>query len=225
MAARSTSALTHSTAIAGSSKLNMHTQAQPTIRSSEELLRHPALPLERIFAPEAVALIGAREKAGSVGRTILENLRAGGFRGSIYPVNPKRHRVLGVRAYPSIDCVPRPVDLAIVATPTATVPDVIGECAKAGVAGAVVISAGFKECGEVGVSLEHMIQARRGATHCRPHGDQQFVLMWSQGADSLFPTRRMQHSRFSGAMPSPAPTPSSPISSCLSSLKSKSHEN
>ena len=57
----------------------MCTQAQPTIRSSEELLRHPALPLERIFAPEAVALIGAREKAGSVGRTILENLRAGGF--------------------------------------------------------------------------------------------------------------------------------------------------
>ena len=126
-------------ATAGPSKLNMHTEAQPKVHRSEELFRNPPLPLERIFAPKAVALIGAREKAGSVGRTILENLRSGGFRGSIYPVNPKRHRVLGVRAYPSIDCVPRPVDLAIVATPAATVPDVIGECAKAGVAGAVVI--------------------------------------------------------------------------------------
>jgi len=150
-------------ATAGPSKLNMHTEAQPKVDRSHEFLYRPPLPLERIFAPEAVALIGAREKPGSVGRTILENLQAGGFRGSIYPVNPKRHRVLGVRAYPSIDCVPRPVDLAIVATPAATVPEVIGECAKAGVAGAVVISAGFKECGEVGVSLENMIQARRGA--------------------------------------------------------------
>ena len=109
----------------------MHTAAEPKVDRSQEFLYRPPLALERILAPEAVALIGAREKPGSVGRTILENLQAGGFRGSIYPVNPKRHRVLGVKAYPSIGCVPQTVDLAIVATPATTVPEVIGECAKA----------------------------------------------------------------------------------------------
>ena len=140
----------------------MHTAAQPKVDRSQDFLRRPPLPLERIFAPEAVALIGAREKPGSVGRTILENLQAGGFRGSIYPVNPKRHRVLGIKAYPSIGRVPQAVDLAIVATPATTVPEVIGECAKAGVAGAVVISAGFKECGEAGAALEKQMRVRRG---------------------------------------------------------------
>jgi acetyltransferase len=140
----------------------MHTAAQPKVDRSQDFLCRPPLPLERIFAPETVALIGAREKPGSVGRTILENLQAGGFRGSIYPVNSKRHRVLSIKAYPSIGCVPQAVDLAIVATPATTVPEVIGECAKAGVAGAVVISAGFKECGEAGAELEKEIRVRRG---------------------------------------------------------------
>ena len=140
----------------------MHTAAEPKVDRSQEFLYRPPLALERILAPEAVALIGAREKPGSVGRTILENLQAGGFRGSIYPVNPKRHRVLGVKAYPSIGHVPQKVDLAIVVTPAATVPEIIGECAKAGVAGAVVISAGFKECGEAGAALEKQMQERRG---------------------------------------------------------------
>jgi acetyltransferase len=140
----------------------MHTVAQPKVDRSHEFLYGPPLPLERIFAPEAVALIGAREKPGSVGRTILENLQAGGFRGSIYPVNSKRDRVLGIKAYSSIGYVPRAIDLAIVVTPAATVPDVIAECAKAGVAGAVVISAGFRECGENGAALENRVRARRG---------------------------------------------------------------
>ena len=63
---------------------------------------------------------------------------------------------------PSIGCVPQKVDLAIVATPATTVPEIIGECARAGVAGAVVISAGFKECGEAGAALEKQIRERRG---------------------------------------------------------------
>jgi acetyltransferase len=114
-----------------------------------------------MFSPEAVAVIGAREKEGSVGRTILENLRTGGFKGAIYPVNPKRHRILGLRAYPSIESVPQSVDLAIIATPAATVPGVVSECARARVAGAVVISAGFKECGEAGAALEQKVQTSR----------------------------------------------------------------
>ena len=103
----------------------MHTEAQLNVRRSDELFRRPALPLARMFSPQAIALVGAREKEGSVGRTILENLRSGGFKGAIYPVNPKRHRILGVRAYPSIESVPQSVDLAIIATPAATVPEVI----------------------------------------------------------------------------------------------------
>ncbi|HEY5953876.1 MAG TPA: bifunctional acetate--CoA ligase family protein/GNAT family N-acetyltransferase [Terrimicrobiaceae bacterium] len=140
----------------------MHTQAKPrSHRSSDDLFRHPSLPLGRMFSPEAVAVIGAREKEGSVGRTILENLRTGGFKGAIYPVNPKRHRILGLRAYPSIESVPQSIDLAIIATPAATVPGVVSECARGRVAGAVVISAGFKECGEAGAALEQKVQASR----------------------------------------------------------------
>ena len=86
------------------------------------------LPLDAIFAPRAVAVIGATEKAGSVGRSILWNLISNPFGGTVYPVNPKRPNVLGIRAYPTIAAVPEPVDLAVVVTPAPTVPGVIGEC-------------------------------------------------------------------------------------------------
>ena len=86
------------------------------------------LPLDAIFAPRAVAVIGATEKAGSVGRSILWNLISSPFGGTVYPVNPKRPNVLGIRSYPSIAAVPEPVDLAVVVTPAPTVPGVIGEC-------------------------------------------------------------------------------------------------
>ena len=86
------------------------------------------LPLDAIFAPRAVAVIGATEKAGSVGRTILWNLIGSPFGGTVYPVNPKRPNVLGIKSYPSIAAVPEPVDLAVIVTPAPTVPEVIGEC-------------------------------------------------------------------------------------------------
>ena len=109
-------------------------------------------------------MIGASEKAGSVGRSILWNLISSPFGGTVYPVNPKRPNVLGIRAYPSIAAVPEPVDLAVVVTPAPTVPGVIGECADAGVKGAIIISAGFKEVGPEGAELERRVleQARRG---------------------------------------------------------------
>jgi acetyltransferase len=120
--------------------------------------------LEAIFAPRAVAVIGASEKAGSVGRSILWNLIGSPFGGTVYPVNPKRPNVLGIRSHPSIADVPEPVDLAVVVTPAPTVPQVIGECADAGVKGAIIISAGFKEVGPEGAALERQVldQARRG---------------------------------------------------------------
>lgn len=119
--------------------------------------------LRRMFEPRAVALVGATEKAGSVGRTLLENLRSGGFNGAIYPVNPKRQRVLGLKAYKSIGALPAPVDLAVIAIPAASVPGIVAECAAAGTAGTIVISAGFKESGEAGLELERQIREARGA--------------------------------------------------------------
>jgi len=117
-----------------------------------------------IFRPRQVAVIGASETANSIGRTVLRNLISSPFGGTVYPVNPKRANVLGVRAYPTIKDVPEKVDLAVIVTPASTVPDVIGQCADAGVRGAIVISAGFKELGPSGAALEAQVlaQARRG---------------------------------------------------------------
>ncbi|MCB8981307.1 MAG: bifunctional acetate--CoA ligase family protein/GNAT family N-acetyltransferase [Ardenticatenaceae bacterium] len=121
-------------------------------------------PLDVIFSPRSVALIGATEREGSVGRTILWNLMTNSFGGTIFPINPTRGSVMGIKAYPSIGEVPEKVDLAIIVTPARTVPGIIRECVEAGVKGSIVISAGFKESGPEGVKLEQEIltEARRG---------------------------------------------------------------
>lgn len=121
-------------------------------------------PLDVFFTPRRVAVIGATEAAGSVGRTIVRNLINHPFGGIVFPVNPRRPSVLGIQAYPTIADVPGVVDLAVIVTPAPTVPEIVGQCADAGVKGAIVISAGFKECGPSGVELERQIlaQARRG---------------------------------------------------------------
>lgn len=116
--------------------------------------RHP---LDAIFKPHNVAVIGATEKEDSVGRTLLWNLIQNPFGGTVFPVNPKRTNVLGIRAYPSIGDVPDQVDLAVIVTPAPTVPGIIAECVEAGVKGAIIISAGFKETGEEGAKLEQQI--------------------------------------------------------------------
>src|SRR5436190_6411805 len=95
-------------------------------------------PLDVMLAPKTVAVIGASEAEGSVGRTLLENLEKGGFAGAIYPVNPKRDSVLGVKAYPNIGSVPERIDLAVIVTPAPSVPGIVRECAQAGVPGAIV---------------------------------------------------------------------------------------
>ncbi len=125
---------------------------------------HDFRSLDPVFAPKTVAVIGATEKYGSVGRTVLWNLISSPFGGTVFPVNPGRPNVLGIKAYATIADVPEPVDLAVIATPAVTVPEVIGACVDAGVRGAVVISAGFKEVGGTGAELEARIlhEARRG---------------------------------------------------------------
>ncbi len=130
---------------------------KPTTDPAYDILRSERQPLSAFFAPQTVAVIGATDKTGSVGRTILWNLMSNPFGGTIFPVNPKRRSVLGIPAYPTIKAVPEPVDLAIIVIPAATVPDIIGECVDAGVKAAIVISAGFKEAGESGVALEQEI--------------------------------------------------------------------
>ncbi|NER31598.1 MAG: acetyl CoA synthetase subunit alpha, partial [Symploca sp. SIO1C4] len=130
---------------------------KPTTDPAYDILRSERQPLSVLFAPQTVAVIGATDKAGSVGRTLLWNLISNPFGGTIFPVNPKRHSVLGIRAYPTIKAIPEQVDLAIIATPAPTVPGVIDECVEAGVKGAIIISAGFKEIGEVGRVLERQI--------------------------------------------------------------------
>jgi len=120
--------------------------------------------LDAIFLPKTVAVIGAKDTPGSVGRTIMTNLIAGDFGGKIYPVNPNRPEVLGLKAYPNVSSVPEPIDLAIIVTPAKTVPGIIEECVKNKVKSAIIISAGFKELGPPGIELENQIlaHARKG---------------------------------------------------------------
>src|SRR5918993_4532360 len=131
---------------------------------AHDVLRQERQPLDVIFSPRNVAVIGATETTNSVGRTVLWNLIQSPFGGTVYPVNPKRPNVLGIRAYPNIAAVPEKVDLAVIVTPAPTVPGIIGECVDAGVKGAIVISAGFKELGPPGIELERQVlaNARRG---------------------------------------------------------------
>jgi acetyltransferase len=128
------------------------------LESAHDILHHTTRrPLDPIFSPKSVAIIGATENPGSVGRTILENMVKGGFAGKLFPVNPKRPTVLGIKAYTSITEVPEKADLAVIITPPATVPGIVRDCGKAGVKGVIIISAGFKEIGPVGVELERQV--------------------------------------------------------------------
>ncbi len=121
-------------------------------------------PLDCIFAPTTVAVIGATDQAGSVGRSILWNLVTASSGKTIFPVHPQRTSVLGIKAYPTVGAVPAVVDLAIIATPAATVPGIVRECVTARVKGAIILSAGFRETGPAGAALEEqiLVEARRG---------------------------------------------------------------
>jgi acetyltransferase len=118
--------------------------------------RHPGL--ESIFLPRSVAVIGATDREGTVGRSIVSNLLESKFPIKVYAVNPSHSEVLGIKTYKQIGDIPGGVDLAVVVTPAHTVPQVIGECVDADVKSAVVISAGFRERGHEGILLEGQIQ-------------------------------------------------------------------
>jgi len=114
--------------------------------------------LEPLFLPRSVAVIGATDKAGTVGRSVVANLLQSKFPLKVYPVNPSHPEVAGIKTQNRIGDVPGPVDLALVLTPAQIVPQIIGECVDAGVKSAVVISAGFREQGAAGAQLEEEIR-------------------------------------------------------------------
>ncbi|MDT8376165.1 MAG: bifunctional acetate--CoA ligase family protein/GNAT family N-acetyltransferase [Mariprofundaceae bacterium] len=118
--------------------------------------------LDRLFAPRAVAVFGASERPDAVGGRVFDNLRKGGFSGPIYSVNPNHKRLYGQRCYPSITAIGQPVDLAVIATPAATIPEIIHTCGEHGVRAAIIISAGFGEADSSGVALKKaMLEAAR----------------------------------------------------------------
>ena len=134
------------------------------------MLRKPVL--DYFFKPGAIAVVGASPREGSIGCTLLTNLKKDGFPGAIYPINPKHVEILGLKAYPSLAAVGSPIDLAVISVPIREVPAVMKECGQAGVKGAIIIAAGGKEVGEEGVRIEEEIRTealRSGIRYLGPN--------------------------------------------------------
>ena len=93
--------------------------------------------LDHLFQPRSVAVIGASTVPQSVGATVMRNILAGGFKGTVYPVNPKYADVEGVRAYDTIEALPQTPDLAVICTPPATVPELISQLGRRGTKAAI----------------------------------------------------------------------------------------
>ncbi|MEJ2285914.1 MAG: acetate--CoA ligase family protein, partial [Desulfobacterales bacterium] len=113
--------------------------------------------MDKLFQPKSIAVVGASERQGSVGAALMRNLLDRGFPGDIYPINPNHNQIWNLSAYPSIKDLKTPVDLAVVATPIVSVPQIVRDCVALKVGGLVIISAGGKEIGEEGKKLEAAI--------------------------------------------------------------------
>lgn len=129
----------------------------PPVDPAHDILQAQNHPLHSLFKPRSVAVVGATEREGSVGRTVFWNLISHPFGGTVYPVNPKRHNVLGIRAYPTLRDIPESIDLVVIAIPAPGVAELIQECVEIGVKGAIILSAGFKEIGSEGIEMERQI--------------------------------------------------------------------
>ncbi len=119
--------------------------------------------LSGFFEPRSVAVVGVARDEGKVGHFVFDNLRAGGFSGAIYPVNPNADEIHGVRCYPSVNSLPEVPDLVVVVVPARAVGAVIDDCVASGVTSAIVISAGFKETGREGGALERELAEKAHA--------------------------------------------------------------
>ena len=110
--------------------------------------------LDALLTPRSIAVIGASRTKGRVGYALVANLIESGFEGPIVPINPSAQEILGRPCYPSIKDCPTPIDLAVIAVPTAAVKEAVRDSLNAGVRGIIVITAGFKETGHEGAQLE-----------------------------------------------------------------------
>ncbi len=113
--------------------------------------------LDQMFRPESIAIIGASEEEGSVGGTLMQNV-IDSYEGSIYPVNPNRESVFEIETFPTVKEVVAPIDVAVIATPAPTVPEVMVACGEKGIQASIIISAGFSETGKEGAKLEKKIK-------------------------------------------------------------------
>lgn len=120
-------------------------------------------PLHAILAPSGIAVVGASSDPTKRGYKAMVGLSKGGYRGNVYPVNPKATSILGVKAFASISDIPGTPALALICTPAATVPDLIAECGRRGIKGAVVLASGFGETGKAGAALEAQMMANAQA--------------------------------------------------------------
>ncbi len=114
-------------------------------------------PLDPLFRPSSIAVVGASRRSGTIGYQIVDNLLRHGYQGVIHPVNPSARAIHGVRAWPDVSSIPEPIDLAVIVVPKDHVGSVVDDCGRAGVKALVVISAGFKEVGGAGVQREHAL--------------------------------------------------------------------
>jgi acetyltransferase len=118
--------------------------------------------VDQLFVPDAVAVFGASDSEDSLGTAVFRNLLAGGFKGHCYAINPKYERVQGQPCWPNLAALDKHVDLALIATPAETIPEILDQCGGFGVRAAVVHSAGFAEKDERGgVLQERMVEAAR----------------------------------------------------------------
>ncbi|MCZ7582274.1 MAG: acetate--CoA ligase family protein [Deltaproteobacteria bacterium] len=127
-------------------------------------MKNSGAAMRALFEPQSVAVIGASGTPGKIGYTVVKNILDGGFTGRVFPVNPKGGEILGLAAPSSVGEIGEPLDLACVTTPAPTVPDIVAECAGAGVKNLVVITSGFSEVGDIETERRLVETARRAGT-------------------------------------------------------------
>jgi len=148
------------------------------------------LSLDKIFKPKSIAVIGASDEIGSIGYILMKNLTESGYNGRTYPININKTKVLDLQAFKTVDQVPEIVDLALIATPAKTVPEIVEQCGKAGIQGIIIVSAGFKEIGNEGKTLEDKILEIKRKYHLHIIGPNCLgIIQTSIGLNATFLTR------------------------------------
>ncbi|PWQ94343.1 bifunctional acetate--CoA ligase family protein/GNAT family N-acetyltransferase [Leucothrix pacifica] len=113
--------------------------------------------LSSLFLPKSIAMFGASDRANSVGQAVFENLMNGGFKGEIYPINPKHKKINDIKCYADLAALDKPVEMAVVTTPAKTVLPIMRQCGEHGVKHVVLFASGFREAGDAGIALEQKV--------------------------------------------------------------------